>query len=348
MQGLIVKNVWKDYEGVPLLQGMALEIHPGETYALLGRSGSGKSTLLRIIAGLETADRGNIYWNGMDQNEIPVHKRNFGFMFQDYALFPHLSVGENVAFGLRQIGFPKSEIHQQVLVSLEQVNLPGFENRRVTDLSGGEQQRVALARALAPHPHLLLLDEPLAALDRSLRLELQQELREVLHRFETPALYVTHDQEEAVALGDKMGILLDGKIAQVGTPEEVFSAPKDIRIAEFLGMKNFLDGVITSIYPFVVSTPMGDFSVGQSGREDSHPGNKVTLLLKPINSQIAQKGQNENILDGTVKEVDFRGQFYKVIIEDLHSKQFEFMFSEPMSVGERVRLHIPAPSILAL
>ena len=179
---LSLHEITKNYEGKPLLNGISFEVVSGETLCLLGRSGSGKSTLLRIIAGIESADGGSVQWDGEDLGECPTHLRRFGLMFQDYALFPHQNVAENVAFGLRMQGVTRAEIDRRVKAALEQVNMAGFANRRVTDLSGGEQQRVALARALAPAPRLLMLDEPLAALDRALRQQLQQELREVLQR----------------------------------------------------------------------------------------------------------------------------------------------------------------------
>lgn len=185
---LEIKNIQKNYEGAPLLKGISFEVENGETFCLLGRSGSGKSTLLRIIAGLEIADSGDVIWNGQNMNGIPTYQRNFGLMFQDYALFPHMNVSENVAFGLRMQGLARPQIVSAVKDALDLVNMGGFAERSVTDLSGGEQQRIALARALAPKPHLLMLDEPLAALDRALRMELQEELRSLLKRAGIPAI----------------------------------------------------------------------------------------------------------------------------------------------------------------
>jgi len=197
---LTLKNIHKSYEGKPLLKGISLEVAQGETVCLLGPSGSGKSTLLRIISGLENAEAGDVFWKGKDFSAVPPHLRNFGLIFQDYALFPHLSVFENVAFGLKMKKLGKEEIRQRVDEALKQVDLLGFESRRVTDLSGGEQQRVALARALAPRPRLLLFDEPLGALDRKLREYLLAELRGILQDTQVPAIYVTHDQEEAFTI----------------------------------------------------------------------------------------------------------------------------------------------------
>jgi len=209
---LEVKDIYKTYEGKPLLQGISFRLERGETICLLGSSGSGKSTLLRIIAGLETPESGSVIWDGQDLRDVPPYQRQFGLMFQDYALFPHRTVEQNVAFGLRMQDLLAQEVETRTKEALETINMQGFAKRQVTDLSGGEQQRVALARAMAPGPLLLMLDEPLGALDRSLREQLGQELRRVLHESEIPTIYVTHDQEEAFAIADRLLILHDGKI----------------------------------------------------------------------------------------------------------------------------------------
>ncbi|MGD0708243.1 MAG: ABC transporter ATP-binding protein, partial [Anaerolineaceae bacterium] len=201
---LEVRQIFKDFEGQPLLKGVSLTVSQGETVCLLGPSGSGKSTLLRIIAGLEPAESGQVLWDGRDLKEVPVYQRRFGLMFQDYALFPHKNVADNVAFGLRMQNLPADEIKQRVQEALEQVHLQAFARRRVTDLSGGEQQRVALARALAPRPLLIMLDEPLGAMDRALREQLIGEIRGLLHETRIPAIYVTHDQEEAFTIADRL------------------------------------------------------------------------------------------------------------------------------------------------
>ncbi len=200
----------KSYEGAPLLRGISFTVAAGETVCLLGASGSGKSTLLRIIAGLESPEQGSVCWDGQDLASVPAHRRGFGLVFQDYALFPHLNVVENVAFGLKMQDLSRQEINARVTSVLEKVNLAEFKDRRVTDLSGGEQQRVALARALAPNPHLLMFDEPLGALDRNLRERLMEELRRILHATHVPAIYVTHDQEEAFTLADRVLLLHEG------------------------------------------------------------------------------------------------------------------------------------------
>lgn len=233
---LKLDNIHKTYEGKPLLKGISLTVEKGETICLLGPSGSGKSTILRIIAGLEEAEAGEVLWQGKTLADVPSHERNFGLIFQDYALFPHLNVFENVAFGLKMQKMPKDEIRQRVTESLKQVDLAGFDSRRVTDLSGGEQQRVALARALAPRPRLLMFDEPLGALDRRLREYLITEIREILRSSGVPAIYVTHDHAEAFALAQRVMLLNEGKIVQRGSPDEIKAHPASAWAAEFLGV----------------------------------------------------------------------------------------------------------------
>ena len=230
---LEARDISKTYEGKPLLKNISFVVGMGETVCLLGRSGSGKSTLLRIIAGLEEPEAGQILWNGIDLASTPPHLRDFGLVFQDYALFPHLNVYDNVAFGLKMRRMTRDQISQRVASSLEMVNLSGFETRNVTDLSGGEQQRVALARALAPRPRLLMFDEPLGALDRALRENLLNELRSILQQTDIPAIYVTHDQEEAFAIADRVLILHNGDLIREGTPADVWANPGSAWVAEF-------------------------------------------------------------------------------------------------------------------
>ena len=239
---LEVRDITKDYEGKPLLRGVSFNVQQHELLCLLGASGSGKSTLLHIIAGLETPESGSIWWQGKDITQHPPHKRGFGLMFQDFALFPHRTVEQNIAFGLRMHHKSKAEIQQVVKDSLATIRMQGFAKRRVTELSGGEQQRVALARALAPDPHLLLLDEPLGALDHALRVSLISELRQALHASGKPVIYVTHDRDEAFALADRLIILRDGLILQSGEPKALFDHPADAWTAEFLGLGTLVGG----------------------------------------------------------------------------------------------------------
>jgi thiamine transport system ATP-binding protein len=218
------------------LDGVDLSVHDGEIVAVLGPSGSGKSTLLRAIAGLEPLAAGTIAWDGTDLAGTPPHKRRFGLMFQDYALFPHKDVAGNVGFGLRMQGHAQPDVERRVTEVLALVDLEGFEHRSVTTLSGGEQQRVALARALAPEPRLLMLDEPLGALDRTLRERLTVDLEQLLHRLGMTSIYVTHDHAEARAIGDQLVVMRAGRVEQIGTPDDVVAHPANEFVAEFVGL----------------------------------------------------------------------------------------------------------------
>lgn len=305
---LEVQYIFKTYEGDLLLNDISFKLEAGETICLLGPSGSGKSTLLRIIAGLEDLNSGSVLFNGIDLASTPAHLRDFGLVFQDYALFPHLNVNDNIAFGLRMRHIKQDEIAERVVTSLELVNMSGFGKREVTDLSGGEQQRVALARALATRPRLLMFDEPLGALDRSLREDLLNELRTILHQSKISAIYVTHDQEEAFTIADRVLILHDGKIIREGTPADVWADPQSAFVAGFLGLGNVMDGVVVG-GKWRVETLHGVFTI-KCGHNHSK-GDKVKLLARPF------EVQNEaNAISGKVSDVIFQHNRYKAILEN--------------------------------
>ncbi|HEX5837633.1 MAG TPA: ABC transporter ATP-binding protein [Anaerolineales bacterium] len=305
---LDVQHIFKTYEGRLLLNDISFQVDTGETICLLGASGSGKSTLLRIIAGLEDADSGTVSFNGIDITKLPPHLRDFGLVFQDYALFPHLRVRENVAFGLKMRRLPETEIKERVVNSLEMVNLSSFEERQVTDLSGGEQQRVALARALATRPRLLMFDEPLGALDRTLREDLLQELRKILHQTTIPAVYVTHDQEEAFAIADRVLILHDGKIVRQGSPVDVWADPQTAFVARFLGLGLVFEGRVLD-GTRKVETRYGVFNIACE-----HPhqtGEAVHVLARPLPAE-----QEANTIRGVVSDVIFQQDRFKVTLEN--------------------------------
>lgn len=308
---LTLKNISKTYEGKPLLVNFSMTVQAGETVCLLGASGSGKSTLLRIIAGLEVPESGSVLWDGTDLAATPPHERDFGLVFQDYALFPHLTVAENIAFGLKIRKLPKVDIQERVEESLEMVNLAGFEVRRVTDLSGGEQQRVALARSLATRPRLLMLDEPLGALDRSLKEGLLDELRAILQHAVIPAIYVTHDQQEAFAIADRILLLHEGGILREGTPVEVWNDPRSAWAARFLGVGNVLDGKVLSTASSVsrVDTQAGIFEVNCGHRHAA--GESVVLLLRQ-----AHDGEAVSAVWTRVETVLFDRGHFKVTLEN--------------------------------
>lgn len=305
---LEVQHIFKTYEGSLLLNDISFTVEEGRTICLLGASGSGKSTLLRIIAGLEDSNSGSILFNDIDLASTPPHLRDFGLVFQDYALFPHLNVNDNVAFGLKMRRMGQDEINQRVINSLKMVNLDGFEKRSVTDLSGGEQQRVALARALATRPRLLMFDEPLGALDRALREDLLNELRTILHQTEIPAIYVTHDQEEAFTIADRVLILHDGKIIREGTPANVWADPRSAYVADFLGLGYVMDGEVLDS-ECRVETDYGLFEVN-CGHQHLK-GDKVNLLARPFEVK-----DEANTIYGKVVDVIFQNDRYKVTLNN--------------------------------
>jgi spermidine/putrescine transport system ATP-binding protein len=300
-------DIRKTYEGKPLLDGVTLRAEKGEILSLLGPSGSGKSTLLRIAAGLEVPEAGMVLWNGGDITGLPAHRRGFGLMFQDYALFPHLDVFENAAFGLRMQRLPADIVRRETEAALDRVGLAGFARRKVGALSGGEQQRVALARALAPRPQLLMLDEPLGALDRALREELTDHLRRLLRDLRVTSIYVTHDQEEAFAVGQRIALLHEGRIAQSGSEDDLTDHPRSVWAAEFLGLGTVLPGRIRGMRPMRIETPAGIFPVKASGKAPEIHDKGFILLPARGGVLRAGKGAGSGSIRGTVVESVRRG-----------------------------------------
>lgn len=329
---LELRKIYKTYEKQLLLRGISFTLEAGETICLLGASGSGKSTLLRIIAGLELPDSGQILWNGQNLATTPVHLRDFGLVFQDYALFPHLNVFENVAFGLKMKDWKPKEVEERVFEVMNLVDMKRLIHREVIDLSGGEQQRVALARALAPRPRLLMFDEPLGALDRALREDLLEELRNILKRTEIPAIYVTHDQEEAFTIADRVLILHDGKVVQEGVPSVVWAHPVSGWVANFLGLGNVVDGICKSRGKnpnnWNVSTTFGLLVVKCSHKHKV--GEKVSLLARPT-----QTGRG-TVIRGRVADVLFQHDQYKVILD---GGLFVY-FQEAPKIGQMVAVKV--------
>ncbi len=308
---LDVQDIHKFFGGISALSGVTFDVRRGETLALLGPSGCGKSTLLNVIAGLEAPEQGEIYWQGRSLAGVPAHRRGFGLMFQDYALFPHLSVARNISFGLEIGGGDPQAIRKQVDELLELVALQDYAQRKPDTLSGGEQQRVALARALAPGPLLLMLDEPLGALDRTLRDDLLVELRSILQQIHQTAIYVTHDQEEAFGIADRVAVMRAGKIEQLGSPRRIYNRPANEFVARFLGLTNFLEARIRpgKAGP-IAETPVGHLSVAA---ENGAPlPNEAKILLRPDAARL-QPGPENNIL-GVVVQKTFRGSQQQVLI----------------------------------
>lgn len=315
---LQLTDIYKSFgPDTTVLHGIDLCVDAGEIVCLLGPSGCGKTTLLRIVAGLEAPERGQVLFDGRDLTHVPVHQRQFGLMFQEFALFPHLSVGENVAFGLRMAGWERDRIRERVREMLALVDLQGYEERSIFALSGGERQRVALARSLAPSPRLLMLDEPLGSLDRALREELMIELRTILKEVNVTALYVTHDQEEAFAVADRLVLLNQGHIEQMASPQEIYGEPASAFVAHFLGFSNLLPATVQGATRHVVRTPLGELTL----LRPVAPG-QYTVLIRPDAVQavahastgpIAQQHTKPTI-SGTLAACSFRGNFYSVEI----------------------------------
>jgi len=323
MEGLEIQDIWKRFGEVDVLRGVSFKQEKGEILALLGPSGSGKTTLLEIIAGLADPDQGDCLWNGESLLEVPPHLRNFGLMFQEYVLFPHKNVGENVAFGLKMAGTNREITSTRVNEVLDLVGLSGLENRDPATLSGGEQQRIALARSLAPEPRLVMLDEPLGALDRSIRERLIGELRDILKSSSQTALYVTHDQEEAFRIADRVVILGNGKTAQIGTPRQIYHQPNSPYIARFLGMNNLLKGEAKpSAKGTVLETDIGTWLV-----EDPHQGSGV-ILIRPDQIRVGpEDDKRTSSLTGILVRSSFSGSAIHLNIE-INSQQLGFSCSD--------------------
>ncbi len=328
---LRVEDIFKDYDGKPLLKGISFQVQEGELVCLLGSSGSGKSTMLRIIAGLEEPKSGKVFWGDTDYTNKPTYERGFGLMFQDYALFPHRSVAENIAFGLRMIGRSRVEIDGLIKKALESIHMSDFAGRSVTELSGGEQQRVALARALAPDPLLLMLDEPLGALDHNLRTEMLKDLRKRLHDSKKAVIYVTHDQEEAFTLADRLLLLHDGNLVQEGSPETVFTQPTNAWVASFLGLGNLVPGRIVASDR--VETDLGQFKVSSSGLG---VGSQCMLLLRPQDAILDDKAtEMPNNLRAEIKDSVFQGEYYRLEVL-VGQTLLQVHSSNPISIGSTI------------
>lgn len=311
MISIRIHQLTKRFGPVVALQKLDLTIEPGELFFLLGPSGCGKTTLLRSLAGFFIPDEGRILFGDEDVTRLEPHKRNTGMMFQSYALWPHMSVQQNVAFGLEQRKVSKSEIKRRVGEALESVRMGQYADRRPNQLSGGQQQRIALARALVIRPRCLLLDEPLSNLDAKLRLEMRAEIRRVCKEFSLTTVYVTHDQKEALSVSDRMAILDQGRILQVGSPQQVYRRPVCRTVADFIGETEFLPGTVVSAAAgrAVVDTPLGRFE-GVLGDHGAHPaaGATVTLSVRPECWVLSREQPARNAVKGRIGEAIYLGE----------------------------------------
>jgi len=327
---ILLKGLHKDYDGKKVLKNINLYVRDKEFVTFLGPSGCGKTTTLRILGGFEQPDSGSVFFDGKDITNLPPHKRQLNTVFQRYALFSHLNVYDNIAFGLRIHKVPESEIEPRVKEMLRLVNLKGYEKRNITSLSGGEQQRIAIARALVNHPRVLLLDEPLGALDLKLRKEMQHELNAIQKKVGITFVYVTHDQEEAMTMSDTIVVMNGGRIQQIGTPVDIYNEPKNAFVADFIGESNIIDGVMHA--DFDVSFCSRRFECLDKGFAPDEP---VDVVVRPEDIEVVAPEQGQVV--GTVKSIVFMGVHYEIMVE---TPDFTWQIHSINSanVGDRVGL----------
>jgi len=340
MISITIEKLVKKFGDNIALNEVSLRIEPGELFFLLGPSGCGKTTLLRNIAGFYIPEAGRIFFENEEVTQLPPHLRNTGMMFQSYALWPHMTVAENVAFGLRERKVAKLEIVERVREALDSVRMGPYAERKIAQLSGGQQQRVALARALVIRPRCLLLDEPLSNLDAKLRLEMRTEIRRVCKEFGLTAIYVTHDQKEALSISDRMAILESGHIAQIGTPAEVYRRPRSRVVADFIGETNFLPGTLreAAATNWTVETDLGVFH-GTPGDIDWKPaaGEKVTLSIRPECWTLSDSEQPMNCARGRIGDSVYLGEVAQYAFQAAghHLKIFELNPRHESRPGDR-------------
>ncbi len=332
-----LKNITKSFDGEPVLKGINLDIYDNEFLTLLGPSGCGKTTLLRLIGGFETPDEGDVVFLGQVINDVPPHQRNVNTVFQKYALFPHLNVFENVAFPLREKKVPKDEIEKRVTEMLSLVALSGFERRNITSLSGGQQQRVAIARALIGQPQVLLLDEPLGALDLKLRKDMQVELKKIQKQTGITFIFVTHDQEEALSMSDTVVVMSEGKIHQIGTPIDIYNEPVNAFVADFIGESNILDGFMLEDFRVTFSGQTFDCLDKGFGYNEA-----VDVVVRPEDVDIVSLEEGQ--VAGVVTSVTFMGVHYEIIV-DVGGFKWMIQTTDFVDVGEHIGIKLDPDAI---
>ncbi|MGI6705721.1 MAG: spermidine/putrescine ABC transporter ATP-binding protein [Clostridia bacterium] len=330
-------NVSKEFDGTEVLKNINLYIRRNEFLTLLGPSGCGKTTTLRIIGGFETPTTGEVMFEGQNITDLPPYKRRVNTVFQRYALFPHMNIAENIAFGLRIKKIPKDATEEKVDNILKLVNLSGYQNRSVDSLSGGQQQRVAIARALVNEPEVLLLDEPLGALDLKLRKDMQIELKNMQKKLGITFVYVTHDQEEALTMSDTIVVMRDGMIQQIGSPEDIYNEPKNAFVADFIGESNIVDGVM--LEDFLVQFAGHQFPCVDKGFQRNE---NVDVVIRPEDIKIVTP--EGDLLKGTVISVTFKGVHYEMLVES-NGLRWIIHSTEMAPVHSQIGMHIPPDAI---
>jgi spermidine/putrescine transport system ATP-binding protein len=351
---VVLVDLVKRFADVTAVGGVNLDMPPGEFFSLLGPSGCGKTTTLRLIAGFERPDEGQILLDGVDMAQTPPHKRNVNTVFQNYALFPHLSVADNVGFGLRYKDVSKQEAKKKVGDALALVRLEGLERRRPSQLSGGQQQRVALARALVLNPAVLLLDEPLGALDAKLRKQLQIELKALQEEVGITFIYVTHDQEEALTMSDRLAVMSNGRVEQVGTPSEVYEEPRTSYVADFLGVSNLMDARADGLdADGRGKVRLGDFEL-VAGQGDTDARGDVKVVIRPERIRLEESGAaGQNRVPGMVERVVYVGSIMQVIVHLASGQTLQAWVQNqgeglPYAQGHPVSVHLPAEALRVL
>lgn len=326
---VIVKldNISKVYGEKTIIKNFNLDVYEGEILTFLGPSGCGKTTILRMISGLESPTSGKIYIDGEDMEGVEAMDRVVNTIFQSYALFPHLSIYDNIAFGLKMKKESKKNIQKKVKEMLKLVNLEGYENRFPSELSGGEQQRVAIARALVNNPKVLLLDEPLSALDKKLKKQMRVELKELQKKLGITFIYVTHDQSEALSLSDRILLMKKGKIIQLSTPYELYEHPKTKFAADFIGDANIFVGQITNIKGDLASVVIDDFVITLKN-DNYQNGDKVTIVIRPENMNVITTDKDYNILNVRMKQFSYDGAYYTVFVETNFKKDLKLLLTK--------------------
>ena len=327
-----LRDIVVEFDGQRVLEGLNLDIHDKEFVTFLGPSGCGKTTTLRIIGGFVDPKEGDVFFEGKRINDLPPHKRHVNTVFQRYALFPHLDVFENIAFGLRIQKRPEPEVKERVSEMLALVNLKGYEKRNVNLLSGGQQQRVAIARALVNHPRVLLLDEPLGALDLKLRKEMQTELKRIQKSTGITFIYVTHDQEEALTMSDTVVVMNDGDIQQIGTPEDIYNEPKNAFVADFIGESNIIDGIM--LRDCFVEFAGAQFVCVDKGFAPSEP---VDVVIRPEDVMVVPEGEGQ--LSGMVESVTFKGVHFEMSVT-VYGQEWLIHSTQSQEVGSVIGMRL--------